>query len=711
VESKFSVGRLPRLLAVALFFALAMLVLYCHLVLWPQQLQVGQIAPYTIFAPVTFVFTDEEKLAELRGLNKGEQLAVLDPAQREAALDSFAAFQREFYDLRARLAVPISSSDADAAIEDLATKYGIEKRVLVALLAEQDANLRDLFDAAQTSLTFEMQRAVTDEYIRTLKQESIGEAFKNLQRIYVYFLKPNLSRLNAPEAGSDLRQLAQVQIQKGSVIIAEGAVVDTRIKAQLEALKPHLLEQNLYRYFGLALLLAAAVFLWQQSMSRFAPRLQARTGSIVQLSTLFIGLLIAGLLLGRLPFPYFYYSVTFAVATLATLVVLAYDAVLAVYIGLGLGLLLSIALGFQAHLTLYTLGGALLPTVYLSAGSPHKRQVMFAFTLGLLNALLALMVILISVQTMHWEVFVIAFISGFVAAILALGLLPVIEALTSQLTVGKLTELANAENEILKRLKREAHGTFVHSQMVADLTEEAVKDIGGDWLLARVGALYHDIGKLHRPGFFAENIHDLSKNPHQGLPPDTSVRILKDHVSDGLAMMAEARMPRDLYRFVAEHHGTYVIKFFFYQAMRQHEESPLKYADPDLREYCYAGPIPQTRESAVLMLADVTEAMTRARGEISVIEVNQLIEYIVTEKIEQRQLIDSGLTIGDLQRVKDAFVRILLAQRHHRLTYPGDAPPPLQFHFVNGELPTGAANIPTAVSPDPQDSISAASQV
>lgn len=170
-------------------------------------------------------------------------------------------------------------------------------------------------------------------------------------------------------------------------------------------------------------------------------------------------------------------------------------------------------------------------------------------------------------------------------------------------------------------------------------------------------------------------------------------------------------MPRDLHRFVAEHHGTYVIKFFFYQAMRQHEESPLKYADPDLREYCYAGPIPQTRESAVLMLADVTEAMTRARGEISVIEVNQLIEYIVTEKIEQRQLIDSGLTIGDLQRVKDAFVRILLAQRHHRLTYPGDAPPPLQFHFVNGELPTGAANIPTAVPPDPQDSISAASQV
>jgi cyclic-di-AMP phosphodiesterase PgpH len=691
-------GRLPRLLAACASYAVAMLVLYTHLVLWPQQFREGQIAPYTIFAPVSFIFTDPVKLKNLTGATgSAGDYSVLDPAAADTVQQNFTLFEAELLDLRAQCASgSIKGLERDNAAHDLELRYGLRASAVTTLLDFSEAQLTALLAEQDDRLASEMSRTVTADYVQALKREA-NEAANSPDSLFLYFLQSNLKQLPADEMLQQRSRLAQEEVLKGSVVVAEGALIDERVMSQLEALAPHLLEQNIYRYLGLGLLLLAAALLCLQYMTAFAPRLVARTGSILQLGTLFMVLLAAGLLLGRLQYQYFYYSVTFAVAAMATIVVLVYDSVLALYLGLSLGLILSLALGFGAHLTLYTTAGALLPAVYLNAASPHRRQVLFAFSLGALNTLMALMVILISVQTMHWQVFVIAFASGFASAIVALGLLPVIETLTSQLTLGKLFELANLENELLRRLKREALGTFVHSQMVADLAEEAVKQIGGDWLLARVGALYHDIGKLHRPGFFAENIHDLSKNPHQNLPPETSVRILKDHVADGLSIAREARLPRELHRFIGEHHGTYLIKFFYYTVCRQHEEKPDKYPLPDPRQFSYDGPLPQTRESGVVMLADVTEAMTRSRPGLEAAEMAQLVEQIVSDKLEELQLIESGLTIGDLQHIKAAFVRVLSAQRHHRVSYPSNARPQLHFHFLPQEL----AGATAAPKPEP----------
>jgi hypothetical protein len=263
----------------------------------------------------------------------------------------------------------------------------------------------------------------------------------------------------------------------------------------------------------------------------------------------------------------------------------------------------------------------------------------------------------------------------------------VFETLTSQLTPGKLVELANPENELLKRLKREAHGTYAHSVMVADLAEEACRAIGARALLAKVGALYHDIGKLRRPGFFAENIHDLRKNPHQGLPPDTSVKILREHVLDGLHMARERRLPAELLPFIAEHHGTYLIKYFYYLATRLHQENAEKHPAPAVGNFSYQGPIPQSREAGVVMLADITEAMLRARPDATHEEAQQIVAGIVSEKIEEGQLTDSGLTLGELEQIKRAFGQILIAQRHQRLSYPGKPPAPVHFHFMGQDIP------------------------
>jgi len=536
-----------------------------------------------------------------------------------------------------------------------------------------------------------MDRRVTEALIRKEKQGGTAELVNSPQSIYVYFLKPNLESYTPESPQQELRELeelAQVTVEKGSVLVAEGEIVDRRVKEQLEAVRPHLLEHRFHIYTGLGVILLVSFTLMYLFMQRFAPQLTSRTATLTQLSIIFLIFLAMGLFLGgKVPVNFFYFGVVFAVVSLASLVTLIYDAIIGLLLALILGYALSVALEFGTGLMLYTMAGALLPSVYLMSGSSRRSQVSLAFLMGLNNLIFAVTATLISAQHIRWEILLIAFLAGFAAVVVALGLLPIVESITTTLTPGKLIELANPENKLLKRLKREALGTYAHSQMVADLAEEACKDVGLDWLLARVGALYHDIGKIKRPGFFAENIHDLQKNPHQGLPAETSAKILKDHVTDGLIMAREANLPRELHQFIAEHHGTYLIKYFYFLAERLHERDPEKFPEPDRELFCYDGPIPQNRESGVVMLADITEAITRSKPEADLDEVREIVDQVVADKIEEKQLVDSGLTLGDLSRIKEAFNRILAARRHHRPSYPGKPPTPVHFHFLGKSIP------------------------
>lgn len=685
-------GRLQRVALLAACFATVMLVLYGHLIVWPQQFQVGQVVPYTIFAPVLFVYEDEALLASMSGGNEGTHWAV-DFSRKQEALERFDGFSDELRKLRQRY---IHSKPGDAAVEgrasELSDATGIELVVILALARLDDSELQTAFGAARELLSKQMDGTVTEVLIRQLKQGLAARAVIKPSELYVYFLQPNLVKYEPPELSQAAKRTAQLVVEKGNVIVAEGQVVDKRVQGQLAALAPHTMENQFLRLAGLGLIFLSALLMWRQYAIRFAPRLLTRPDITLQLSILLVIFLLLGLLIGRLPFSYFFYGVAFAVATAATIVVLVYDAQFAIYFALGLGLILSMALSYSADLTLYTVASALLPTALLAPDSKRRAQVLFALSMGMFNVVMAAVVILVSVQTLHWEAFVIAFSAGLGAGIVALGLLPIFETLTSQLTPGKLIELANPENELLKRLKREAHGTYAHSVMVADLAEEACRAIGARALLAKIGALYHDIGKLRRPGFFAENIHDLRKNPHQGLPPDTSVKILREHVVDGLNAAREQRLPNALMPFIAEHHGTYLIKYFYYLALRQHQEAPDRHLEPTVANYSYQGPIPQSRETGIVMLADITEAMLRARPDATHEESQQIVAGIVSEKIEEGQLTDSGLTLGELEQIKQAFAQILIAQRHQRVRYPGKPAAPVHFHFMGHDIPHVVTN-------------------
>lgn len=252
---------------------------------------------------------------------------------------------------------------------------------------------------------------------------------------------------------------------------------------------------------------------------------------------------------------------------------------------------------------------------------------------------------------------------------LAMGaVLPALEVLTGRTTDQTLLELADMNRPLLRRLAREAPGTYAHSISVANLAEAASLAIGARARLTRVGVYYHDIGKLGRPQYFIEN-QPKGLNPHDRLRPSQSAEILRDHVREGLALADEAKLPNVLKDFIREHHGTQQIRYFLAKA-REDEES----LDFDPNDFCYPGPKPQSKETAIVMLADAVESASRTLSDPSPERIRGLIDELVNARVEEGQLDECGLTFRDLDGVKSEFAHVLTGLYHHRIDYPPAAP-------------------------------------
>jgi cyclic-di-AMP phosphodiesterase PgpH len=217
----------------------------------------------------------------------------------------------------------------------------------------------------------------------------------------------------------------------------------------------------------------------------------------------------------------------------------------------------------------------------------------------------------------------------------------------------------------MQRLSLEAPGTYAHTIAIANLADAACRAIGANALLARVGAYYHDIGKIAKPQYFVEN-QAKGRNPHDALKPNASAQIIREHVSQGLELADEHKLPRALRAFITEHHGTGTISYFLDKA-RQRESKP------NADEFVYPGPLPQTAETAVVMLADGIEAAARVLHEPTPQKIRDVVEYIVRQRMEQGQLIDAPLTLRQIEIVKDEFTRVLVGMYHNRIEYPAAA--------------------------------------
>lgn len=250
---------------------------------------------------------------------------------------------------------------------------------------------------------------------------------------------------------------------------------------------------------------------------------------------------------------------------------------------------------------------------------------------------------------------------GVLSAVLLLGTLPLWENLFGMLTPYKLMELADPNQPLIKRLLTEAPGTYHHSVMVANLAESAAEAIGADALLARVGSYYHDIGKLNDPGLFKEN--QGGDNPHDRMPPQESAQAILSHVKDGLLLARQHRLPQAIRAFIAEHHGTTMVRYFYHKARTE---------DPgvDEKKYRYPGPLPQTRESAIVMLADAVESAARSMRDAGWDRIQETIVLLMNERMQEGQLDECELTVAQVRQMQGLFLHALKSLYHERVEYP-----------------------------------------
>ena len=256
--------------------------------------------------------------------------------------------------------------------------------------------------------------------------------------------------------------------------------------------------------------------------------------------------------------------------------------------------------------------------------------------------------------------------NAIVSVVFAVFLVPLAERVTGITTYLTLIEYSDLNRPLLRRLSLEAPGTYAHTIAMANLVEAAATAIGANGLLARVGTYYHDIGKLTKPQYFVEN-QAGGRNPHDKLKPGTSAAIIRNHVREGMDLAAEYHVPTAIAAFIPEHHGTAPIAYFLEKA--RDDAGSL----PNAADFAYPGPIPQSAETAVCMLADGVEAAVRVLAEPTPTRIRDVIEHMVRQRMDQGQLRDAPLTLRQIEIIKEQFARVMSGMYHSRIDYPASS--------------------------------------
>jgi cyclic-di-AMP phosphodiesterase PgpH len=294
--------------------------------------------------------------------------------------------------------------------------------------------------------------------------------------------------------------------------------------------------------------------------------------------------------------------------------------------------------------------------------------------------------------------------NGFASALIAMGFLPLFEAWTRITTDQTLLELADLNRPLLKRLSLEASGTYAHSINVANLAEAAARAVDANPLLVRVGAYYHDVGKIKMPQYFIEN-QARGRNPHDQLDPRKSAQLVRAHVHEGIKLAEQAKLPDSVRMFIPEHHGTQIIAYFYDLARQANPEAQVERA-----HFSYDGPRPQSKETAILMVADSVESAAKVLQDPTPEKIRALVDRIVDGKINERQFDEAPLTMADIARIKEQFTAVLTGMYHHRIDYPparvaeaagavDEGVDAARVSAADGSAPDGGEFLPSGPSP------------
>jgi len=356
----------------------------------------------------------------------------------------------------------------------------------------------------------------------------------------------------------------------------------------------------------------------------------------------------------------------------AVILAIAYDQRLAIAVSAVHVVIIGLALELSMGMFLVTAATCVVAIVQLREVRHRGTPIRAGFIAGLVAAagvcaagLLERNLVEGVLVAIGWEA-----VGGLLAAVVVgfftLGILPIVESAFKVTTSMSLLELCDVNQPLLRKLAQTAPGTYNHSLTIAILAESAAEAIGADGLLCRVGAYYHDIGKMNKPNYFIEN-QGGGPNRHDKLSPAMSLLIIVGHVKDGVEMAKEYGLPQPVIHFIESHHGTTLVEYFYHAAMKQKGEED---AQPSEFEYRYPGPKPQTKEAAILMLCDTVESASRTLADPTASRIEQLVHKLAMKRLMDGQFDECVLTLQELNRIEESITKSLAGIYHGRIKYP-----------------------------------------
>ncbi|WP_059102659.1 HD family phosphohydrolase [Shouchella shacheensis] len=468
-----------------------------------------------------------------------------------------------------------------------------------------------------------------------------------------------------------------VLIREGELIVAEGDVINRDVYEQLRLVG--LLDESfvVYPYIGLGLLVLIIMGMLVYFMRESRTTVTANRSHLLMYAIVFSLML---LILKLFSFMETMFGVTglgfvVPVAAGAMLLTLLIHTRLAILTSVIFAIVGSVFYNHDSASTfaftygLYILASSLTATFFLNTSNKPTRILTAGLLVAGTNVLTVLCLLFVKSTQGGWvEVGMqlgAGLLSGIVASVLTIGLLPFFETGFGILSVSRLIELSNPNHPLLRKILTEAPGTYHHSVVVGNLAEAACEKLGENGLLARVGAYYHDLGKTRRPHFFIEN-QFKGENPHDKISPQLSKTIIISHPYDGARLLREHKMPQEIVDIAEQHHGTSLLKFFYHKA-NQDSEQP----QPE-SQFRYPGPKPQTKVTSVISIADSVEAAVRSMQKPTPDKMEMLVDKIIKDKLEDGQFDESDLTLKELNDIKVSMCETLKGTFHQRIEYPDE---------------------------------------
>jgi putative nucleotidyltransferase with HDIG domain len=673
--------------AAVLFLFLLTLIMSVNFFPNETNLQVGQVSPRTFYADKSIVFEDKNKTTEQRRLaaEKVEKVFVKDPqvsiGVQQDISDVAGALREvqgdESLDKDARIdklkdILPFTLNDGD--LEKLAeSSPGYTQQVENSLKGMIALSMEEGDGITQDSLE-EDERDIAGQITRM----SLPQHYENLSiSIIELYLRPNafidyeMTRQKQEEAMA-LVAPTMISVKESEKIIGEGEIVAEEHLAKLQALgltRTKLPWTSVMGILMLTVLLTVVVlfYLFQQNREIYDHPGHVYLLGIIVIVVLAVGKAIIAINVNQWPEfgAQFGYMVPLAAAGM--LIAILLDSRLAVLVVAVMSFMLAIMTGNQLRFGLVGLIGGITGVYSVSKLSQRGDLVRAGFYTSGANVVAIFIVGLVMETPLGLLIstsLALGITSGILSSILTNGSLPFLEHTFQITSPVRLLELSHPNNVLLKRLLTEAPGTYHHSIIVGNLAEAAADVVGGESLLVRVGAYYHDIGKIKRPYFFIEN-QMTCDNPHDKIAPSLSTLILTSHVKDGVEMAREHRLPQRIIDIIEQHHGNGLVSYFYHKALESDRTETITE-----EEFRYEGPKPQTKEAALVMLADSVEAAVRSLQNRTAGRVEGLVRKIIKDKLNDGQLDECDLTLKDLDVIAAAFVRVLTGIFHSRIEYP-----------------------------------------